>query len=775
MGDGVSDGGNGDEPLFLAAPEGSNYAVSFDDAMDEEVEILERKQKILGKIICIPGATIHVADIMKNMFAILKDIDNQAIITTASGLVIKSIKGFPEGTKFKDAFKPVLSADNKNVKMIFNLTTAPTFKSIKSGNVRLLDFLREKRLYLDESFSGSDNEELIGYLLGFQADKVHLTGLSDDLREIISKIALQEGEIKIGQEAESKLPWSSEGTIPPFYLRVRNITRYHNKEEFASKAIGIIVAEEHATFFRTLLTRATDEKLIPGLGLYYNVIPNDRQFYKAIKWQNDVIDKTSILPILGITRQAMLHPINVRISKDSKETVVTSLRAQIHNSGYFTSIHSTHSTYNEGRWILIVADSTKTEKASKHINTLMKSIYATEKSQIPDEARLLVYPVPMIEGKTQTMARITNPIRTQQASAWGPVFDSNDTKGGSRLRNLPTRKKQQQVRKIVELSFDPESATDFPHLQSTSKKSNEEKETTKSAAKSTTSSHSSVSGVTKADFQTLGDELRQMLQTEVKSVMTSGTDLTMVTLMKEEMVASRLEAQEIRKQDQENRKQDQERAQQQIQDIRKQDQENRKLDQERAQQQMNIMQTQMSMFQTAMTAILPKANHTANSENNASENKESESNLAKSPPNTSNQSVSKESASNQSESESAHSADTQVTQTTNHEHNTRSRHRESKKDTPASPVLTQRTENLTEPSPLRLMTQPPDNTAMDELMQKQQAHNKPVSTGATPPPKKSRSTGQKLPPENRNLGDEFDDVQTFHESADSQGAAGGGL
>lgn len=45
MGDGVSDGGNGDEPLFLAAPEGSNYAVSFDDAMDEEVEILERKQK----------------------------------------------------------------------------------------------------------------------------------------------------------------------------------------------------------------------------------------------------------------------------------------------------------------------------------------------------------------------------------------------------------------------------------------------------------------------------------------------------------------------------------------------------------------------------------------------------------------------------------------------------------------------------------------------------------------------------------------------------------
>ena len=47
-------------------------------------------------------------------------------------------------------------------------------------------------------------------------------------------------------------------------------------------------------------------------------------------------------------------------------------------------------------------------------------------------------------------------------------------------------------------------------------------------------------------------------------------------------------------------------------------------------------------------------------------------------------------------------------------------------------------------------------------------------TGLTPPPKKSLSA-QKRVLENRKLNAKFDEVQSFQESADSQGAAGGGL
>ena len=69
------------------------------------------------------------------------------------------------------------------------------------------------------------------------------------------------------------------------------------------------------------------------------------------------------------------------------------------------------------------------------------------------------------------------------------------------MRNLPTRKRQ-QVRKIVELSFDSESTAEFPHLQSELTTNENDKDTTKpvtlAKAKSTTSLHSSVSGVTKS-------------------------------------------------------------------------------------------------------------------------------------------------------------------------------------------------------------------------------------------------------------------------------------
>ena len=261
-----------------------------------------------------------------------------------------------------------------------------------------------------------------------------------------------------------------------------------------------------------------------------------------IKWQNDAIDKTAVLPMLGITRKAMLAPL--KISRQTGEVpIYTNLRSEIANSEHFSAIHLTRATDTEGRWFLVVADESKVKAASKFILQITKSIYTPTQSQIPLEARHEEFNVPEIEDKSKTMALITQPISDQQASAWGPIFSNTDTtKSGSRMRNLPTRKPR-QVRKIVELSFDPESTDDFPHLK-TSKPVKASNSVT-SKYKSTSYSHSSVSGVTKADFATLGDELRALVHDELRSVKsvksnnTSQTNLTMVTLMSEGMLANR--------------------------------------------------------------------------------------------------------------------------------------------------------------------------------------------------------------------------------------------
>ena len=106
-----SDDRNGDEPLILTEPTGRAYAVTYDEDMDEVVEILERKQKILAKIICVPGTKTYVAEWMRKTYEIILEADNKATIETKSGLKITSYKSFPTGKQFTEAFKPLQSED----------------------------------------------------------------------------------------------------------------------------------------------------------------------------------------------------------------------------------------------------------------------------------------------------------------------------------------------------------------------------------------------------------------------------------------------------------------------------------------------------------------------------------------------------------------------------------------------------------------------------------------------------------------------------------------
>ena len=181
-----------------------------------------------------------------------------------------------------------------------------------------------------------------------------------------------------------------------------------------------------------------------------------------------------------------------------------------------------------------------------------------------------------------------------------------------------------------------------------------------SKAKSSSSSHSSVSGVTKADFFTLGEKLRALIMNKVQSINTAQTDVTMITIMREEMIANRKEANEqigLMK----NQATDQ-----MIANYRKE-----------ATEQMRMMQHQMNLFQTMITPLLaPSSTNTSltNQSDSASINSESQ------------------------------SADTTVTQTTQHNHNTRSK----QSDIPSTPSRT--------PPALHRLTQPtnqPTNQPFD--------------------------------------------------------------
>jgi hypothetical protein len=540
MADDANDDGRDDARTQITKADREEYGIPSDVENEEDTGILYRQQKILAKIICIPGKKTYVAEWMKQAFEIILEVDPEAVITTPSGMTIHHLTEFPTGKKFKDAFNPVQSNDTKKINMTFTLTSAPALKKIKNKHRRLVDHLQKHQIYLNESISGSDEEALIGYFLGIKADKLYVTGFSDDLREIIMQTQLQSGEKELLKKAREQLEWP-EDHPPPFYVKVRNITRHIKGVEFSSKAIGIIVAQEHAVFFKTLLTRACDENIFPGMGKYYNVLRNDRTFPQIIKWHNDHIANTVTIPVLGISREAMLQPIS---TKQDGET--TTLRKELSKSILISAIHSTKQTCDEGRWILVLPSKTHTEAAIKFFHSTISAIYSIEESPIKRNDLIITTPLPKIEPREESHARSTHSTRNLQANAWASIMDdTHNLDEGSQMPNK-TRVKQ---RKRVEISFDPESKEQFPDLQNKSPDKQKPRSPRKEAQKNdqmspnSSQSESIISNVTRAEFENFSQNIGKMVRDEVQSTISNSTDQTMLTIYREELAANRKDTQ----------------------------------------------------------------------------------------------------------------------------------------------------------------------------------------------------------------------------------------
>jgi hypothetical protein len=124
MAEDANDDGRDDATAQLPIPDGQAYANSYDAELDKVMGILARKQKILAKIMCVPGKKTYVAEWMKQTFEIIMEADPDVIIVTPSGLTINNLTEFPTGKKFKDAFMPIQSGDKK-ISMNFTLRGPP--------------------------------------------------------------------------------------------------------------------------------------------------------------------------------------------------------------------------------------------------------------------------------------------------------------------------------------------------------------------------------------------------------------------------------------------------------------------------------------------------------------------------------------------------------------------------------------------------------------------------------------------------------------------------
>lgn len=78
-------------------------------------------------------------------------------------------------------------------------------------------------------------------------------------------------------------PFVASRMTPFFHMWVQNINQKHQGSEYASNALGIVIAKEHTAFMQPLLGKACKENHIVGLRWYYNAVANDHTFYRIIK------------------------------------------------------------------------------------------------------------------------------------------------------------------------------------------------------------------------------------------------------------------------------------------------------------------------------------------------------------------------------------------------------------------------------------------------------------------------------------------------------------
>jgi hypothetical protein len=266
----------------------------------------------------------------------------------------------------------------------------------------------------------------------------------------------------------------------------------------------------------------------------------------------------------------MIQPIKAKRINGTDGPTKTNIRTEICNSGLFNSIHSSRQTHDEDWWILVVSNKIHMDAATKFFNNLDKSVYATQKSQIQIEERILSTPIPMIEDREQMQARSNDTIRHKQGTAWESIVTDNQTlTGGSKMRNMSRPKS----RKIVEISFDPESQAQFPNLstKTTSRQARNTRKNKPNEDVSPTSSHSDsiISAVTRAEFENLSQGIEQMIKNEVQSTLTTSTDQTMMTMFRDEMAANRIATQK----------------------------------------QMNLIQNQLTSFQNLVNGLMPHLTH----------------------------------------------------------------------------------------------------------------------------------------------------------------------
>jgi len=142
-------------------------------------------------------------------------------------------------------------------------------------------------------------------LLGFNPDKTHHASLLQQLCDQLILVQPDSIKYKLLEKAKHTLPFPD--IVPPFQLQVLWITAKAKK--YSTKTYFIVCNIAHANFLRSFIVCSYHERHILGLGKVFTLaIRNNDPLSATITWNDKLIDRSSILNLINISKSAMDQP-----------------------------------------------------------------------------------------------------------------------------------------------------------------------------------------------------------------------------------------------------------------------------------------------------------------------------------------------------------------------------------------------------------------------------------------------------------------------------------
>jgi hypothetical protein len=454
---------------------------------------------------------------------LLKDKDNTLeIVPSKEGKdKFTDLKNFPANENDYNAhFDHAVDKQPNDARKIIvrhSLITNMKFSDLKFQNAKLMDHMFTNKIWVHYNQSNSLQVAALGFIQGVHPRVTYRDGFLLQLHDAIQEEMTESERLEIQKALPpGKKEDTEEGEIIPPEIKLEVVARnlgYGNGDtRIKTEAFEIRVPLEIRIAIKEIMTRLGTKDLFPkGRFIPYGLVQTvgAEVYKKMLRMQNDYLTNFRIVPVFGITPQALNHVICIQ--RDDSEQQMT-LQKFILDDDNVRGIETTNRATDLGK-LFIITDSLGILGARAFVDNTIKELY--ESPAISPE---LIHPNfnPPRRGDAPRTSTTFQSYATALANLGNPQDDATPIGGIA----PPPRPAKRNVHMVYDLQGD------FPNLP---KRHNQAKKSppagtpiqNHSNATSTTQSNTTASSVTPDSLAQLREEMKkefmQMIQTEVRT------------------------------------------------------------------------------------------------------------------------------------------------------------------------------------------------------------------------------------------------------------------